>query len=529
MIVGFVNFYLQLNVLVAVAALVSLGLRFGCQTGRLEIKASSELKMNYLLLFFCLGLPILAPYSNDSFQFDPIVKIGAANTLANFKANLMPATASTVVASSEIASDIPVDFFFWALALLSALTFSSGVLRILLEMRRLRKILGDSYLIRKIGSVRITVSEQIQIPFSVRIWNAWVLVPAQFLGDSKKMKISILHELQHHRQKDTKIIYLLLFLKAFVFFNPFIWVWERLISEIQEIACDENLVDQGKIRRQEYASCLIEIAETAVKRKGQLACAAGLAFLNDRQAINRRIESMFQTRKSRSLTTKILSVIATLMLTGTALAARGLVADRRVTMDDAQRLAETARSESEFPIAVNDLVLKQLNRYLGTEEGRKFIQASLERMRAYQPMLEGKLKQYHVPSEILAIGIVESGYMNKPQSQNKSWGAGVWMFIESTAKAFGLRVDPGIDERLNVELETDAAMRYLSANYLRFNDWLLAIQAYNSGESAVQTAIEKFATRDVWALVRSGLKTDKDYLAKVMAVVLILKNPKMLN
>jgi hypothetical protein len=150
-------------------------------------------------------------------------------------------------------------------------------------------------------------------------------------------------------------------------------------------------------------------------------------------------------------------------------------------------------------------------------------------MATYRPILDAKLAQYQMPEELLAVAIVESGYENLPQVESKSWGAGVWMFIESTARNFGMRVTREVDDRLNVEIETDAAMRYLKANHLRFKDWLLAIQGYNSGEQNVQAAMEKFGTRDVWSLVRSGLQGDKDYLAKVMAVVLILKNPESLK
>jgi membrane-bound lytic murein transglycosylase D len=103
------------------------------------------------------------------------------------------------------------------------------------------------------------------------------------------------------------------------------------------------------------------------------------------------------------------------------------------------------------------------------------------------------------------------------------------MFIASTARNYGLNVTATTDERLNPTAETDAAMRYLASNQLRFKDWLLAIQAYNSGEQAVQVAIEKFGSRDVWTLLQQGLLTDHDYLAKVMAMIIIMKNPQLLE
>ncbi len=85
--------------------------------------------------------------------------------------------------------------------------------------------------------------------------------------------------------------------------------------------------------------------------------------------------------------------------------------------------------------------------------------------------------------------------------------------------------DAGVDERLNPRLLTDAAMRYLFSNDLLFNDWQLAIAAYNVGERGLEDAIEREHTRDVWTLIRKGVENDNDYLARVMAAILIMKNP----
>ena len=103
------------------------------------------------------------------------------------------------------------------------------------------------------------------------------------------------------------------------------------------------------------------------------------------------------------------------------------------------------------------------------------------------------------------------------------------MLITNTAKNYGLKVNSTIDERLNIEAETDAAMRLLTANKMRFKDWSLSLMAYNMGEGAVQNAINKTGSKDAWELIRAGYEGDKNYLAKVMAVVLILENPSYLK
>jgi hypothetical protein len=77
-----------------------------------------------------------------------------------------------------------------------------------------------------------------------------------------------------------------------------------------------------------------------------------------------------------------------------------------------------------------------------------------------------------------------------------------------------------------VELSTDAAMRVLLANKLRFNDWRLSVLAYNAGASRVQGGIEATGSRDTWILIRSGHEGDKDYLPRLMAAILIMRNPE---
>jgi membrane-bound lytic murein transglycosylase D len=130
-----------------------------------------------------------------------------------------------------------------------------------------------------------------------------------------------------------------------------------------------------------------------------------------------------------------------------------------------------------------------------------------------------------LPEELLAVPIIESGYRNFKHRRV----AGLWMFIEDTARAYNLRVDEATDDRLDVELETDAAMRLLGADYLRFQDWGLALMAYNAGEVRVQKGIDATGSRDPWKLIDAGFQGDADYLAKVIAAVILLRNPTCLD
>lgn len=219
-------------------------------------------------------------------------------------------------------------------------------------------------------------------------------------------------------------------------------------------------------------------------------------------------------------------VIASIM-GATAYASKGLVQDRRVSLSQAQAMAARAQSETGFPVVVNDLVLKQLNRYIGTPEGREFMRASLARMENYKDTISEHLQKYGVPAEIMAVPIIESGYQNLTEGQSSTAmkAAGLWQFIPSTARNYGLQVDGQKDDRLDVAKNTDAAMRYLQGNHLRFKDWHLSALAYNMGEGAVQKGMNALGSRDAWTLIRNGHEGDKDYLPKLMAAILIMRNP----
>ena len=169
------------------------------------------------------------------------------------------------------------------------------------------------------------------------------------------------------------------------------------------------------------------------------------------------------------------------LMTTISFASKGAIQDRRITEAEAAAMAERAGADTNYPIVINDLVLKELNAYLGTPEGREYIRDSLDRMKYFKKGIKEKIREYEVPMEFLAIPIVESGYRNLNQNTNKVRGAGLWMFIPSTARAFGLTINEEKDERLDIHILTDAAMRYLQANERRFDDWQLSVLAYNIG------------------------------------------------
>ncbi len=238
---------------------------------------------------------------------------------------------------------------------------------------------------------------------------------------------------------------------------------------------------------------------------------------------------IFGTRKGRKGAALVVGMAALLLMTATVWAANGMVRDRRVDQDWAQELADNASRDSEMDIVVNSAVVEQLNRYLGTPDGQAFVKASLGRLENYREALIQKFDEYNTPHELLALPILESGFQNLPANERAPHAAGIWQFIPGTAQKYNLKVDGEIDQRLNPELATDAALRYLSALNLRFQDWSLAVLAYNAGEGRIQAGIRETGGRDAWELVERGFDGDPNYLSKLMALIIIMKNPQVLD
>jgi hypothetical protein len=124
-----------------------------------------------------------------------------------------------------------------------------------------------------------------------------------------------------------------------------------------------------------------------------------------------------------------------------------------------------------------------------------------------------------VPAEFLAVAKVESNF--NPLALSRKGAFGVWQFMPPTARRYGLRVDGERDERADTEKSTRAAARYLRDLHLQFQDWLLALAAYNSGEALVQKAVTRAGTKDFWSLSSRGdlPQETRNYVPAVLAAM----------
>ncbi len=522
--------YLTLNILI-ILGFLSLKIIFKLIK---NFSFRTQLKWNYLLLLTILGLVVIHPMlPNDQF-FKPTAKVWTAKSLKTFSKDYNIADKGGYLKISFLKTDKSIDAhrLYEICLLLFVPLFIFITILLTYDLYKLMRIKNSSYHYFKFKNLEIKINDDILVPFSFMLGHkAFVIIPNSLLENREYFKAALFHEIQHHRQGDTTWVYLIWVLKLICFFNPVIHLWSREISKLQEFSCDEILIGQKKISCDSYAHCLIAVAQSCQSTTMQAPlCATGLTFLAEDKLIKRRIKFMYAKKPKPLSFLKQSTIFAILFITflGTSYASRSFVQDKRITMAEAQKLVQ--RTNSEIPVEINNLVLAQLNRYAGTPEGRAFFKESLLRMNSYKSMIEGKIILNKLPLELLAIPIVESGYQNMPQDPtHKSWGAGLWMFIESTARVYGLRVDSQVDERLNPNLLTDAAIKYFQSNYGLFSDWKLSILAYNIGEQNVKKAMLDLNTKDAWVIVKNGRENDQDYLARVMAAIIILKHPEILD
>jgi membrane-bound lytic murein transglycosylase D len=148
-------------------------------------------------------------------------------------------------------------------------------------------------------------------------------------------------------------------------------------------------------------------------------------------------------------------------------------------------------------VPYNEVVRRYIQRYV---KHRPRQLASLQRKAEYYfPLFEDILGKHNLPYELCYLAVVESAL--NPQAHSHMGAAGLWQFMPSTGKIYGLEVNSLVDERMDPLRSTEAACRFLKSLYGIFNDWNLAIAAYNCGPGNVNKAIHRAGgKRDFWSI-----------------------------
>lgn len=185
----------------------------------------------------------------------------------------------------------------------------------------------------------------------------------------------------------------------------------------------------------------------------------------------------------------------------------------------------TIGKQSEIPLILNADVEKEIRSFQTVE--RSFFERSYERAGYYLPIMKQQLRQAGIPEELAWLPLVESGF--QVHALSKARALGPWQFIPSTGYKYGLNRDLYIDERMNVEKSTQAAIAYLTDLHGLFGDWLTALAAYNCGEGRVLKVISRQQIDYLdhfWDLYRQLPYETARYVPRFLATLHIVKNPK---
>ena len=173
----------------------------------------------------------------------------------------------------------------------------------------------------------------------------------------------------------------------------------------------------------------------------------------------------------------------------------------------------------------NPALYQVLNKYKRNKH-IKYVLRAMKNADVFLPSIKQILNRSSVPDEFLYLAITESSLDTESMS-NKSAG-GIWQFIPSTARIYGLRVDRYVDERFDIIKSTEIAIKFLSTLYNRFGKWYLAAIAYNCGEGALENAINRAGSDELEVLInqsRSRLPTESiQYINKILALALLEAN-----
>ncbi|MCG8532792.1 MAG: LysM peptidoglycan-binding domain-containing protein [Desulfovibrionales bacterium] len=196
---------------------------------------------------------------------------------------------------------------------------------------------------------------------------------------------------------------------------------------------------------------------------------------------------------------------------------------KRILEIYASRQVVVKGKHNEIPIPMNDHVKREIKRLTGPE--KRYLTLSIERSRKYRPFIVKELQKAGLPEELSWLPLIESGFKLRALSHARALG--LWQFIPSTGHRFGLKRNYYVDERMDPEKSTLAAISYLKELHNLFGDWATVLAAYNCGEGRVLKTIRRQRINyldNFWDLYQNLPRETARYVPRFFATLHIIKN-----
>ena len=160
-----------------------------------------------------------------------------------------------------------------------------------------------------------------------------------------------------------------------------------------------------------------------------------------------------------------------------------------------------------------------------SKNAKHHFQTALARSGKYMAMITKVLRDEGLPEEFAYLVLIESGFV---MDTSPSGASGIWQLVPATARKYGLRIDPWLDERRDAVKSTRAAAAYLKELHTYYGRWYLATAAYNAGQATIDRATQASGAKDFSKLTENvALKEEtRNFVPKFVAASLIAANPK---
>lgn len=201
-----------------------------------------------------------------------------------------------------------------------------------------------------------------------------------------------------------------------------------------------------------------------------------------------------------------------------------LLIAQRIQEIYASRVTAVGGNHGTIPLEVNQYVQRELDSFCNQE--RKLFEEGYKRSGRYREMILEELRREGLPEELVWMPMIESWF--KTRAFSRASALGLWQFIASTGYRYGLKRDRYIDERMDPEKATRAAVLYLKELHSWFGDWTTALASYNCGEFRVRRLInqQRIAYLDhFWDLYQMLPRETRRFVPRFIAAVLIVNDP----